>query len=128
MAEVMHLDTHVVVWMVMEEYHRLPGAAIKRVNASLLMVSPIVILELQYLVDKKKIEGNALKFVEKLREKVGLEICEDSFESVIRASLHLSWTRDPFDRLIVANASMAKTPLLTRDRKIHDHYSRAVWE
>lgn len=128
MVEMVHLDTHVVIWMAMNEHHRLPEAVIKRINASTLMISPVVILELQYLVEAKKIEGNPLKIIEKLQTMIGLEICKDPFESVIKESLHLSWTRDPFDRLIVAQALMNKTHLLTKDREIHRHYPRAVWE
>ena len=128
MAEILHLDTHVVIWIAAKEHHRLPQAVIKRINDSTLMISPAVILELQYLVEIKKIEGNPLGIIEKLQAVIGLEICKDPFESVIKESLRLSWTRDPFDRLIVAQASMAKTPLLTKDREIHRHYSRAVWD
>ena len=128
MTGIVHLDTHVVVWLAMKEHHRLPDDVIERINASELMVSPAVILELQYLVETKKIAGHPLKIIESLQAVTGLEICKDSFEWVIRESLALSWTRDPFDRLIVAQASLAKTFLLTKDRNIHRHYSRAVWE
>jgi PIN domain nuclease of toxin-antitoxin system len=128
MAETVHLDTHLVIWIAMKEHHRLPETLIKRINVSTLMISPAVILEFQYLVETKKIEGNPLKIIEKLQALIGLEICKDPFESVIRESLNLSWTRDPFDRMIVAQALIAKTVLLTKDREIRRHYSRAIWE
>jgi PIN domain nuclease of toxin-antitoxin system len=35
--------------------------------------------------------------------------------------------RDPFDRLIVAQAVVAKAPLITRDRTIHRHSAVAWW-
>ena len=38
-----------------------------------------------------------------------------------------SWTRDPFDRMIVAQAALREAPLLTKDRVLHEHYDRAVW-
>jgi len=37
------------------------------------------------------------------------------------------WTRDPFDRLIVAHAAANDARLLTKDEKIRRHYKRAVW-
>jgi PIN domain nuclease of toxin-antitoxin system len=128
MSEIVHLDTNVVIKIASKEQHLLPPSVIRHINNSALMISPAVILELQYLCEIKKIEGNALKTIEKLQSLIGLEICRDPFEFVIRESLHLSWTRDPFDRLIVAQALMTKTPLLTKDREIRRHYSRAVWE
>jgi len=40
---------------------------------------------------------------------------------------HLSWTRYPFDRLIVAHALAYSAVLCTRDRRIRDNYSHATW-
>ncbi len=42
-------------------------------------------------------------------------------------SLKEGWTRDPFDRLIVANAKAANASLVTKDERILKNYSRAVW-
>ena len=126
-VEITHLDTHVVIWMAMKEHHRLPDTVIKRINSSTLMVSPAVILELQYLVETKRIQGSPLKIIEGLQSAIALEIGKDSFAWVIRESLALSWTRDPFDRLIVAQASLAKAALLTKDQDILRHYPQAVW-
>jgi PIN domain nuclease of toxin-antitoxin system len=42
-------------------------------------------------------------------------------------ALPLSWTRDPFDRLIVAQAAVRDAPLLTKDRAIRRRYRAAVW-
>ena len=39
-----------------------------------------------------------------------------------------TWTRDPFDRVIVAQARLRGAPLLTKDRAIHAGYERAIWE
>jgi len=38
-----------------------------------------------------------------------------------------NWGRDPFDRLIVANARAADAVLITKDQRIHMNYPRAVW-
>jgi PIN domain nuclease of toxin-antitoxin system len=49
------------------------------------------------------------------------------FERVVQAALQEKWTRDPFDRLIVAHAKAAHAPLLTVDQTITKHYERAVY-
>jgi PIN domain nuclease of toxin-antitoxin system len=41
--------------------------------------------------------------------------------------VHQKWVRDPFDRLIVAQASANDAPLITKDEKIRRHYKRAIW-
>jgi PIN domain nuclease of toxin-antitoxin system len=38
---------------------------------------------------------------------------------VVTQAMPLSWTRDPFDRLIVATAILHRAPLVTRDERIH---------
>jgi len=62
-----------------------------------------------------------------LRRDIGLETCKQPFAAVVGAALTLDWTRDPFDRIIVAQASHRESPLLTADQNIREHYSAAVW-
>jgi PIN domain nuclease of toxin-antitoxin system len=38
----------------------------------------------------------------------------------------MKWTRDPFDRIIAAQAAVDATPLLTRDRIILSNYPHAI--
>ncbi|WP_199317478.1 hypothetical protein [Planktothricoides raciborskii] len=47
---------------------------------------------------------------------------------MIGHSLDLDWTRDPFDRLIVAHAAVNNNILLTKDRIILANYAQAQWE
>ncbi len=39
----------------------------------------------------------------------------------------LQWTRDPFDRLIVATSQATGIPLLTKDRNILANFKLAIW-
>ena len=38
-----------------------------------------------------------------------------------------SWTGDPFDRIIVAQAALRRASLITKDADIRAHYDRALW-
>jgi len=59
---------------------------------------------------------------------IGLTICKAGFPAVVREAEKQNWTRDPsFDRLIVAQGSLLNAPLITKDSKIHKHYSKAMW-
>ena len=62
-----------------------------------------------------------------LAETLGLRICDLPFRTIVDQALAESWTRDPFDRLIVANAKAAGAALITKDQRMHEHYKRAVW-
>ena len=64
------------------------------------------------------------------------EADEDApLERLRRAGLELSqwrdftapWTRDPFDRVIVAQAAARDADLLSRDELIGQYYPRVVW-
>jgi PIN domain nuclease of toxin-antitoxin system len=47
---------------------------------------------------------------------------------IINSALQVKWTREPGDRLIVANAiANNEAPLVTSDRRIHEQYPNAIW-
>lgn len=49
------------------------------------------------------------------------------FNDVVEAARTFAWTRDPFDRLIVANSITDRARLLTADDNILRHFKDAVW-
>ncbi len=42
--------------------------------------------------------------------------------------VHHDWTRDLYDRMIVAHAAVRNLPLLTKDDTILAHYRKAFWD
>jgi PIN domain nuclease of toxin-antitoxin system len=123
-----YLDTHVVAWLYARGGNALSAAAAEAIDgADRVLISPMVRLELQYLFEIGRLGGPALPVLDELAVTVGLEVCELEFDAVVRAAEDQAWTRDPFDRLIVAQAARRDAPLVTKDQTIHDHYPRAVW-
>jgi PIN domain nuclease of toxin-antitoxin system len=59
---------------------------------------------------------------------LGLEVHDISLAELVQTAMGLSWTRDPFDRLIAAHAIAADVPLLTADRTIREHLPLATWD
>jgi PIN domain nuclease of toxin-antitoxin system len=125
--EVTYLDTHVVVWLFGGENRRLGVTALEQIRQDEVLVSPAVVLELQLLHEIKRTKTTALKVIDRLSAEMGLAVCQLPFASVIQHALDQSWTRDPFDRLIVANALANDAPLITKDEEIRRHYSKSVW-
>jgi PIN domain nuclease of toxin-antitoxin system len=124
---VTYLDTHVVIWLFGGERHRLSPAATKQIRDDELLVSPTVVLELQLLHEIKRVRAVALKVIERLSSEIGLAVCGLPFTSVLEHALGQSWTRDPFDRLIVAQASVNDAVLVTKDADILRHYKGSIW-
>jgi PIN domain nuclease of toxin-antitoxin system len=125
--EVTYLDTHVVIWLFGGERHRLSYAATEQIRSEELLVSPAVVLELQLLHEIKRLRAVAVKVIERLSSEIGLAVCRLPFTTVLEHALKQSWTRDPFDRLIVANATANDAALVTKDGEIRSNYKRSVW-
>ena len=128
MEKLVYCDTHVVVGLYDDKLPLFGRHAIRLLEDGQLLMSPVVILELEYLYEIGKIKTDARRIFGKLEEIIGLKICNQDFIKVVEESLKQSWTRDPFDRLIVAQAAVTKSPLITKDEFIHKHYAHAVWD
>lgn len=57
-----------------------------------------------------------------------LEVLDASLADLVRAATPLSWTRDPFDRLIAAHAIVTGAPLVTADQAILENLPLAIWD
>ncbi len=88
----------------------------------------MVLLELQYLFKIGRISFDGETILEDLRADIGLRVMDRRWFDVCSKALGLSWTRDPFDRLITAQALVEGQRLLTRDRSIRDNCSLAFWD
>lgn len=122
-----YLDTHVVVWLYAGLIKQFSPTAVTLINQHDLVVSPIVRLELQYLFEIGRISSDAHTIAADLTQRVGLTICAKPFDTVVTSSLSVTWTRDPFDRLIVAQAAVQNDLLLSKDQKILTNYGQARW-
>ena len=92
-----------------------------------LLISPVLLLELALLEETGRIRARAQTIFTELQELLALSICDLPFAEVSIASLQQKWTRDPFDRLIVAQAFARGARLITKDRFIRRHFKDAVW-
>lgn len=124
----LYLDTHVLVWLYQEGAARLTERGARWIEAATpLLISPMVELELTYLHEISRINCPAADILDAMRRDIDLEICKWPFAAVVGSALSQTWTRDPFDRLIVAQAAYGKAPLLSADRTILAHYPMAIW-
>lgn len=123
-----YLDTHVAAWLYAGADERMsPDAHSSLQDSDDIRVSPMVRLELQYLYEIGRVTAPAAKVMDELRTALGLTVCDASFVAVAHLAEDLAWTRDPFDRLIVAHAALHKAPLVTKDGTLHQNYPRCVW-
>jgi PIN domain nuclease of toxin-antitoxin system len=123
-----YIDTHIALFLHDGLVERFTQAAKRKIEASDLLISPIVLLELEYLFKRKKIGIPARDLYHTIHIDFGVNMCGLPFAKVIDTALDVDWTSDPFDRLIVAQAKANRdAPLITRDELIRGKYPKAVW-
>jgi PIN domain nuclease of toxin-antitoxin system len=124
---VTYLDTHVVVWLYRGDLDLLSRPARDEIQNQDLLISPMVLLELEYLHEIGRLKPRASQVLAALANETALAVCRLPFSAVVQDALNEKWARDPFDRLIVAQARANGASLVTRDEKIRRYYKRAVW-
>jgi len=125
-VEVVHLDTNVAIWLADGRSDFLSEVAKNILNsADSICVSSMVLLELEYLQEIGKINGRPDELLQKLDCEIGVKTISCDFYKLISKARYLKWTRDPFDRLIVAHAMLGDSTLITKDRNIREHYSKS---
>lgn len=121
------LDTHAAVFLWsgrVEEFGRRSRRLLEEAD---LAVSPVVKLELALLHEIGRLTVPPQTILGALLEDCGVHSVDDPMPAVIEKALPITWTRDPFDRLLVATAALHRAPLLTRDVKMQAHFEGAVW-
>jgi len=121
------IDTNVIVRLYNGDLDLLSASAKKIINNNDVFISPMVIMELEYLFEIQKVKDNAKNVIDYLTEKINLQLDECGFTELIEYALHETWTRDPFDRIIVAHAKMRNASLVSADREIKKRYKKAIW-
>ncbi len=121
------LDTHVVIWLYAGELERFSKRARNALERAELWISPMCLLEINYLFETKKITARSSPILKDLSEKIDLQVSDRPFIDVVREAASLTFTRDPFDRLIVAQARLCHAALITKDRTLRKNYSRCIW-
>ena len=122
-----HLDTHIVCWLYEGRSELLTPVALQTIESGLLQVSPVVQLELTYLHEIGRISRDGSHVLDALAKDIGLSVADVSLARVMKMAGTLTWTRDPFDRMIVAHAMVGDAALVSKDRLIRKHCDKAIW-
>lgn len=105
------LDTNVLIWLLAgnKRARKLPRGA-------RLYVSPVSLLELRFLDEIGRIRFKTTPDAVEDDDRFVLD--DPSSATLFKAAAHLTWTRDPFDRLIVGHARLRGWRLATSDSRI----------
>ncbi len=123
-----YLDTNPVIYLHSNDARLTQRAKEQIENADDLLASAMVMLELEMLYERGVLRYSACEILADLNQQIGLSVCQLPMATIMSSALSVKWTREPGDRIIVANAiANNEAPLITSDRRIHEHYENAIW-
>jgi PIN domain nuclease of toxin-antitoxin system len=123
---VIMLDTHVAVALYEGRTGGLSASARRAIDKDVVTISPAVLLEIELLFEIRRLREGAKVVAAGLCEDLDIRVAGECFADVASEALALGFTRDPFDRLIVAHASLSKATLVTQDTTLRYRYPKSM--
>jgi PIN domain nuclease of toxin-antitoxin system len=121
-----YLDTHAVIFLYTGQVNKLSPRVHALIESEEIRISPMVYLELQYLYEIGRITQGPEKVFTYLEARIDLKLCSMPFPRIAQFAAREAWTRDPFDRMIVAQARLGEHPLISKDENITENYGRTM--
>jgi PIN domain nuclease of toxin-antitoxin system len=107
------LDTNAVIWLVQKHPRARRLEKLPR-----LFLSPATLLEVQFLEEAGRLRGGEVRAAEMLVDDPRWRVDDPPALRLFDAAAGLSWTRDPFDRLIAGHAQLRGWKLATGDDRL----------
>ncbi len=127
MESIVFLDTHVVIWLYSGQLDLFNPRALKLINEKQLCISHITRLEIMYLKEIGRVKVDPSVIIDSLVNEIGLTFSENRIERIVTQAIYLNFTGDPFDRIIVADASINNSIIISKDENIKKHYKNTFW-
>ena len=123
------LDTHAVIWWLEGASGLSKRASVTIASKdSLVLISAAVGWELAIKVNLGKFNTPSLvQDLSRLLEREGFLELPISMDQAVRAGLLPLHHRDPFDRLLVAQAQALGAPIISADRALDAYDVRRIW-
>ncbi len=124
------LDTHTFLWMTMAP-NRI-GASARRcleepASTVFLSLASIWEIAIKSSLGKLDLPGSVASYLDEQLALTRTKVLHIAVQHAIRVS-DLPWHhRDPFDRLLVAQALHEKLPLLSKDERLGDYGVERIW-
>ncbi|RLA12770.1 MAG: hypothetical protein DRQ52_07395 [Gammaproteobacteria bacterium] len=124
------LDTHAFLWLMSD--HKNLSATAKKVfldNDNELLLSAVSGFEIavKYGLGKLKLAEPPINFVQRRIENNDLTELPISMAHATQLQALPAHHRDPFDRLLVAQAMIEGVPLLTSDKQLSAYPIKCIW-
>ncbi|MGH8183950.1 MAG: type II toxin-antitoxin system VapC family toxin [Rhodanobacteraceae bacterium] len=120
------LDTHIAAALYDGRTAGLSARTLRAIDREPVWMSPAVLLELELLNEIGRLRVGGAAIARELDTRLAIRVAGERFADVATEALALAFTRDPFDRLVVAHAALLKAPLVTQDTLLGQHYPNVL--
>jgi PIN domain nuclease of toxin-antitoxin system len=122
------LDTHALVWFLMGS-SRLSGAARAAIEdpENAVMASPVSGYEVAYKHRQGRLDFNVLDELPQMLRKAGIPTHPITLDAAIEAGMLPGPHRDPWDRLLMAQARLGGFAVVTIDATFREYGLPVVW-
>lgn len=112
----MLLDTHFLLWLLVgsPRLKKYPWLADRRPR----VISPVSLFEIQFLHEIGRLEVDHAALTKALANDPRFVIDDVSLSVLVDAALAIGWTRDPFDRLLVAHSQARRLDFCSVDHEV----------
>ena len=125
------LDTHAFLWWVAED-DRLPGRARRLIanQGNEVLFSVVSAWEITVIsgLGRLKLDVDPARFIRRELEANRFEVLPLHLSHVIWVADLPQHHRDPFDRLLLAQALSERIPIVTGDRALRSYPVKIVWD
>ncbi|MHC4469615.1 MAG: type II toxin-antitoxin system VapC family toxin [Planctomycetota bacterium] len=114
------LDTHFLLWLLLGSDRVREFPWLDRYRPW--RVSPVSFLEIAFLGEAGRIEVRTPELMEAVSRDPRFHVDEPPLVSLVRHAVAHTWTRDPFDRLLVAHSVARRIPFCSVDRVVKENH------
>jgi PIN domain nuclease of toxin-antitoxin system len=124
------VDTHTFIWALLKDHRLTPKAKqILKSDEHELVFSLVSLWEIAIKIKTGKLNtiGSSVAYIRDEMNAYGMELLPIRYEHILQLESLPHHHSDPFDRLLIAQATTESLPILTGDRVFQQYAVKLIW-
>ncbi|MEO6983434.1 MAG: type II toxin-antitoxin system VapC family toxin [Edaphobacter sp.] len=124
------VDTHTFLWALLDDHRLTPKAKqLLRSDQHELVFSLVSLWEIAIKIKTGKLNtiGSSVAYIRDEMNAYGMELLPIRYEHILQLEMLPHHHGDPFDRLLIAQATTESLPILTGDKVFKEYGVKLIW-